>query len=138
MIPAPPEPSIVAPAPLRVIAPVVPLKVPFTRRLPPTPMVYVKPANVEPELTVSEALMVLLAFKVIVPVLAIITPPEPENAAGHSTPAASDVAVLYASVALAPYVGTTEAVAVPAIVRMPFTVTPVVVLAPEPLKVRLE
>ena len=48
MIPAPPEPSIVAPAPLRVIAPVVPLKVPFTRRLPPTPMVYVKPANVEP------------------------------------------------------------------------------------------
>ena len=46
-IPVPPEPSIVAPAPLRVISP-VPLKVPFTRRLPPTPMVYVEVASVAP------------------------------------------------------------------------------------------
>ena len=76
--------------------------------------------------------------KVIVPVLAIITPPVPENAAGHSKPTDSPVAVLYASVAARPYVGATEAVAVPAIVRILFTVTPVVVLASEPPRVRLE
>ena len=52
-IPVPPDPSMVAPAPLRVISP-EPLKVPFTRRLPPTPMVYVEPANVAPGLTVRE------------------------------------------------------------------------------------
>ena len=52
-IPVPPDPSMVAPAPLKVIRP-EPLKVPFTRRLPPTPMVYVEPASVEPELTVRE------------------------------------------------------------------------------------
>ena len=52
-IPVPPDPSMVAPAPLRVISP-EPLKVPFTRRLPPTPIVYVEPDSVAPELTVSE------------------------------------------------------------------------------------
>ena len=52
-IPVPPDPSMVAPAPLRVISP-VPLKVPFTRRLPPTPMVFPPLANVAPELTVRE------------------------------------------------------------------------------------
>ena len=52
-IPVPPDPSMVAPAPLKVISP-EPLKVPFTRRLPPTPIVYVEPASVAPELTVRE------------------------------------------------------------------------------------
>ena len=52
-IPVPPDPSMVAPAPLKVISP-VPLKVPFTRRLPPTPMVNPPLANVAPELTVRE------------------------------------------------------------------------------------
>ena len=52
-IPVPPDPSMVAPAPLRVISP-VPLKVPFTRRLPPTLMVYPPLASVAPELTVRE------------------------------------------------------------------------------------
>ena len=64
-IPVPPLPSIVAPAPLRVIRP-EPLKVPFTRRLPPTPMVYVEPANVEPELTLRAPLIVVLAPRVVV------------------------------------------------------------------------
>ena len=82
--------------------------------------------------------MILAAPKVIAPVLAIITPPVPANVAGNSNPVASGVAVLYASVAARPYVGATEAVAVPAIVRILFTVTPVVVLASEPPRVRLE
>ena len=66
-IPVPPDPSMVAPAPLKVIRP-EPLKVPFTRRLPPTPMVYVEPANVAPELTVRALLIVVLTPNVVVPV----------------------------------------------------------------------
>ena len=138
-LPAPLEPSIVTPVPLRVITPVVPLKVPFTERLPPTPIVRVAPANVAPELTVREELMTLSAFKVTVPALvAIITPPVPANVAGNSKPVVA--VVLYASVALPPYVGTAETVAVPAIVSIPFTitVTVVIVLTPEPPRVRLE
>ena len=46
-IPVPPDPSMVAPAPLKVISP-DPLKVPFTRRLPPKFMVYVEVASVVP------------------------------------------------------------------------------------------
>ena len=80
--------------------------------------------------------MTLAAPKVTVPELVMITPPVPANVAGNSGPVVA--VVLYTSVAAAPYVGTTEAVAVPAIVRIPFTVTPVVVLAPEPPRVRLE
>ena len=46
-IPVPPDPSMVAPAPLKVIRP-EPLKVPLTERLPPNPMVYVEVASVVP------------------------------------------------------------------------------------------
>ena len=53
----------------------------------------------------TEALKVLAAFNVIVPVLAIITPPVAANGVIHSTPAVRAVAVLYCSVAAAPYVG---------------------------------
>ena len=81
--------------------------------------------------------MILAAPKVIAPVLAIIMPPVPENAAVHSGPAVRGDAVLYVSVAPAPYVGATEVDAVPAIVRILFTVTPAVVLRPELLRVRL-
>ena len=80
--------------------------------------------------------MTLAAPKVTVPALAMITPPVPVNVAGNSKPVVA--VVLYASVAAAPYVGSAETDAVPAIVRIPFTVTPAVVLAPELLRVRLE
>ena len=66
-IPVPPDPSMVAPAPLKVIRP-EPLKVPFTRRLPPTPIVYGEPASVAPELTVRAPLIVVLVPNVVVPV----------------------------------------------------------------------
>ena len=46
----------------------------------------------------------------------------PANGANHSTPAVRAVAVLYCSVAAAPYVGTAEAVAVPSIERTPLIV----------------
>src|SRR4051812_14062522 len=42
----------------------------------------------------------------------------------------------YSSVAARPYVGTTLAVAVPCLDNFPLTVTPVVVLAPDPARVR--
>jgi hypothetical protein len=59
-----PVPSIVVPAPLRVIAP-VPLSVPFTTRFPETPSVKVEVANTPDELIVTPV-MVLLAGKVTV------------------------------------------------------------------------
>jgi len=74
------------------------------------------------------------ALNVTVP-LFITTPPVARKGVIHSGPA---VAVWsYCKVADAPYVGATEAVAVPAILRILFTVTPVVVFAPLPLSVRL-
>ena len=82
-IPVPPDPSMVAPAPLRVIRP-EPLKVPFTRRLPPTPIVYVEPASVAPELMVRALLMVVLTPNVVVPVRIVrllnVVPAEPPSA----------------------------------------------------------
>ena len=74
---------MVAPAPFNVIRP-EPLNVPFTRRLPPTPMVYVEPANVAPELTVRAPLIVVLTPNVVVPVeivkLLNVVPDEPPSA----------------------------------------------------------
>ena len=56
---------------------------------------------------------------------------------GHSRPAVTDSS--YCKVAEVPYVGTAEADTVPepAISRIPLTVTPVVVFAPLPARVRL-
>ena len=78
-IPVPPDPSMVAPAPLKVISP-EPLKVPFTRRLPPTPIVYVEVASVVPlpivrlpemtELTAS--VVATLPPKVKLPPIAVV------------------------------------------------------------------
>ena len=55
----------------------------------------------EPLLTVSgtDTLNTLAAFMVMVPVLAIITPPVAANGVIHSTPAVLEVAVLYCNVA---------------------------------------
>ena len=82
-IPVPPDPSMVAPAPLKVIRP-EPLKVPLTERLPPTPIVYVEPASVAPELTVRALLIVVLTPNVVIPVeivkLLNVVPAEPPSA----------------------------------------------------------
>ena len=65
-------------------------------------------------------------------------PPEPPNVEGSSIPVVWRLSPLYCSVAEEPYVGVVPAaVAVPSIERIPFTVAPVSVLAPEPDKVRL-
>ena len=87
-------------------------------------------------------MIVFAVFKVIVPVLVMITPPVPVNGVIHS----SDVAVyaaglLYCSVAFAPYVTTpvvTTTDAVPSRESKLFTVGVVAkVFAPEPESIRL-
>ena len=50
----------------------------------------------------TEALKTLAAFKVIVPVFAIITPPDAAKVANHSAPAVREVAVLYCKLAFVP------------------------------------
>ena len=86
-----------------------------------------------------EAFRTLAAFMVMVPVLLIFTPPVAAKGVIHSAPAFLEVAVLYINVALVPYVGAAETVAVPSIETIPTTVQfPVVsVFVPELEKVRL-
>lgn len=84
-----------------------------------------------------EALKTFAVIIVIVPVLAIVTPPVAANGVIHSSAdAVLAVPVLYFRVAFVPYVTTpvvTVIVAVPSIERVSFTVGVVAnVLIPEP------
>lgn len=79
----------------------------------------------------------MFAPNVIVPVFLITTPPVLLNVAGHSNPVFLAVEVLYCKVEFAPNVGVSEAVAVPSIERVSFTVTPVVAFTPDSERVRL-
>ena len=90
----------------------------------------------------TEALKTFAAFRVMFPVLAIMTPPVAANGVIHSSAeAVLAVDVLYCRVASAPYVTTpvvTVIVAVPSIDRTPFTVGVVAnVFALVPERVRL-
>jgi hypothetical protein len=83
-----PVPSMLVPAPLRVIAP-VPLSVPFTTRFPETPSVKVEVANT-PDALIVTPVMVLLAGKVTVCPAAMTTL---SVAAGTTPPTHVDVTV---------------------------------------------
>jgi len=86
----------------------------------------------------TELLNTFAPFRVIDPVLAMITPPVAPNGVIHSGPAEREVVVLYCRVAAEPNVGAAETVAVPVMERVPFTVGAVVkVLTPEVERVRL-
>lgn len=138
-------PELIVTSPVNVFAAVLAsVKVPLTDVAPATVSVQVlvtPVANVVPAFIVSEpTLIFFMPFVVIiVPVLSIMTPPEPANVAGHSAPAVNAAPLLYRSVAAAPNVGAAEAVtaAVPSIVRTLLTVIPVVVFAPVPDSVKL-
>jgi hypothetical protein len=121
-------PPIVYPALEKVTVLVPTLKLPLLVQLPPAVKAKFPVANVAPLLIVSGALTTLAAFIVIVPVLAITTPPVPANVVIHS----SDEAVLAVVVLYR------RTVAVPSKESMPFTVGVVAnVFTPEPESVRL-
>jgi hypothetical protein len=129
--------------PVMVIVEVPPVRVPLLIKLPLNVSPKFPVASVAPLLIVSgiPALNTFAAFIVIVPVLAMITPPVAVNGVFHSLPAVLDVGVLYRKVAAEPYVSVpvTVAVAVPSMERIPFTVVVPVgkVFADVPERVRL-
>jgi hypothetical protein len=127
-----------------VIPPAPLVSVPEFEKLPDVVMRFAPGVSVAPELMVSgtAALNILAAFKLMAPVLAMVTPPVAVNGDTHSSSVTVlAVVVLYCNDALEPYVTTpvvTTTVAVPCKLRIPLTVGVVAnVLTPEPDKVRL-
>ena len=82
--------------------------------------------------------IVLALFRVTPFALLTITPPVPLKPAENSVPVVWAVIPLYCKVAPEPYIGAVpEVVADPSRDSTPFTVVPVVVLMPVPVRVRL-
>src|SRR6266567_2469607 len=109
-----------------------PVKLPLVVEIRPLSVRVLAPIENAPAVRVSVPLTVAALFRLTPLALLIVKFVTVVN----SGPVVCKALPLYSSVELAPQVGAALAVAVPCIERVPLTVTPVMVLAPEPESVR--